>query len=168
MTYTPEMSVSTDPMLDESRLAAWQAFLDAHAAVRVVLECELERERGLALTVYDVLVQLASASGGRLRMQELASRLVFSRSGATRLVDRMARDGLVGREPCPDDRRGTFAVITEAGRETLRDASGVHMRGIATHFGSVLDDADVTALRRAMEKVLAANQPANEIEKGSS
>lgn len=162
------MSVSTDPMLDESRLAAWQALLDAHATVRVVLECELEQERGLALTVYDVLVQLASASGGRLRMQELARRLVFSRSGVTRLVDRMARDGLVGREPCPDDRRGTFAVITEAGRETLRDASGVHLRGIATHFGSVLDDADVTALRRAMEKVLAANQPANEIEKGSS
>ncbi len=166
------MSVSTDPMLDDSRLAAWQVFLDAHATVRMVLEAELEQERGLQLTVYDVLVQLASASGGRLRMQELASRLVFSRSGVTRLVDRMERDGLVGREPCPDDRRGTFAVITDEGRRTLRDASGVHLRGIATHFGSVLDDADVTALRRAMEKVLAANTSADrlvgEIEKGSS
>lgn len=101
-------------------------------------------------------------------MQELAHRLVFSRSGVTRLVDRMARDGLVEREPCPDDRRGTFAVITEVGRLTLRDASGVHLRGIATHFGSALDDADVMAVRRAMDKIIAANRPPDEIERGRS
>lgn len=164
------MSVSTSPRgavtLDGDRLAAWHAFLEAHATVRVALEEELERERGLALTMYDVLVQLSSASEGRLRMQELANRLVFSRSGVTRLVDRMARDGLVEREPCADDRRGTFAVITEVGRRTLRDASGVHLRGIATHFGSALDDGDVMALRRAMDKILAANQPPEEIERG--
>jgi DNA-binding MarR family transcriptional regulator len=171
------MSVSTDPrddaFLDAGRLAAWHAFLVAHATVRGELEAELERERGLALTVYDVLVQLAAAPQGRLRMQELANRLVFSRSGVTRLVDRMTRDELVTREPCPDDRRGTFAVITEAGRATLRDASGVHLRGVAAHFGSALDEADVRALQRAMDKVLAANRPGreiehDEIEKGSS
>jgi DNA-binding MarR family transcriptional regulator len=166
------MSVSTGPLgavtLDGDRLAAWHAFLEAHATVRDALGDELERERGLALTVYDVLVQLSSASEGRLRMQELAHRLVFSRSGVTRLVDRMARDDLVEREPCPDDRRGTFAVITEVGRLTLRDASGVHLRGIATHFGSALDDADVMAVRRAMDNIIAANRPPDEIERGRS
>jgi len=152
------MSVST-VSLDEERLAAWHGFLQAHATIRAVLEDELLRERGLALTLYDVLVQLSGAPDGRLRMQELASRLVFSRSGVTRLVDRMEREELVRREPCLDDRRGTFAVITDAGRATLRDASGVHLRGVSTHFGAPLDDDDVVALRRAMDKVLAANRP---------
>jgi len=83
----------------------------------------------------------------------------------TRPVDRMERDDLVRREPCPDDHRGTFAVVTEAGRATLRDASGVAVRGVSTHLGAPLDD-DVVALRRAMEKVLAANRSLDEIERG--
>jgi len=166
--YSHKMSVSTGPTvnatLDVERLAAWQAFLRAHATVRAALEDELERERGLALAVYDVLVQLTAAPDGRLRMQELASRLVFSRSGVTRLVDRMERDDLVRREPCSDDRRGTFAVVTEAGRRRLREAGGVHLRGIVAHFGAALDDDDVAALQRAMDKILAANRPPDEIE----
>jgi DNA-binding MarR family transcriptional regulator len=158
--YTAEMSGST-VSLDEDRLSAWQAFLRAHATIRAVLEDELLAERGLALTVYDVLVQLSDAPEGRLRMQELASRLLFSRSGVTRLVDRMEREDLVRREPCLDDRRGTFAVITDPGRRRLRDASGVHLRGVIEHFGSPLDDHDVVALRRAMDKVLTANEPSD-------
>ncbi len=91
--------------------------------------------------MYDVLVQLVEADGGRLRMQDLADRVVFSRSGLTRLVDRMVSEGLVTRERCDDDRRGTFASITAAGRARLRQASGVHLRGVAEHFARHLSPA---------------------------
>jgi DNA-binding MarR family transcriptional regulator len=102
---------------------------------------------------YDVLVSLANA-GGRLRMQELADRVLFSRSGLTRLVDRMTAAGLVSRERCEDDRRGTFAVLTRGGVARLREAAGVHLRGIHDHFTRHLSDDDVRALTGALVKVL--------------
>jgi DNA-binding MarR family transcriptional regulator len=135
------------------RLDAWRAFLRAHAAVVGALETELEAERDLPLPWYDVLVSLSDA-GGRLRMQELAERVLFSRSGLTRLVDRMATAGLVTRERCEDDRRGTFAVLTPTGVARLREAAGVHLRGIHDHFTTHLTDADVAALTAALDKVL--------------
>ena len=96
-------------------LAAWRAFLDAHAALVAVLERELLEERDLPLTFYDVLVQLSEA-GGRMRMSDLAGSLLLSRSGVTRLVDRMADAGYVAREACASDGRGFYAVLTPAGR----------------------------------------------------
>ena len=133
-------------------------FLRAHAAVVAALGAELEAERDLPLPWYDVLVSLSDC-GGRLRMQELADRVLFSRSGLTRLVDRMAGAGLVTRERCEDDRRGTFAVLTDAGARRLRDAAGVHLRGIDAHFASHLTDADVAALRSVLAKILTAETP---------
>ena len=141
--------------LDDARLEAWRAFLRAHATVTATLERELLEARNLPLAWYDVLVQLGSAPDGRLRMQDLARAVLFSRSGLTRLVDRMAAAGLVAREPYPDDRRGTFAVLTPAGRRRLRDASGIHLRGIAEHFGRPLSDAQVVGLQSALHAVLA-------------
>jgi DNA-binding MarR family transcriptional regulator len=135
------------------RLDAWRAFLQAHASVVGALETELEAERDLPLPWYDVLVSLSDA-GGRLRMQDLAERVLFSRSGLTRLVDRMAGAGLVTRERCEDDRRGTFAVLTPTGSARLREAAGVHLRGIHDHFTKHLSDADVRALTAALDKVL--------------
>jgi DNA-binding MarR family transcriptional regulator len=142
------------------RLDAWSVFLRAHAAVVAALATELEEERDLPLPWYDVLVSLSDA-GGRLRMQELADRVLFSRSGLTRLVDRMAAAGLVTRERCEDDRRGTYAVLTEAGARRLRGAAGVHLRGIRDHFTRHLSDEDVQALRDALGRVLAAESPAD-------
>jgi DNA-binding MarR family transcriptional regulator len=81
---------------------------------------------------------------------------MFSRSGLTRLVDRMTEAGLVAREPCPGDRRGTYAVMTAAGRQRLRAASGVHLRGVYEHFARHLDDRDVAALHTALGHVLDA------------
>jgi DNA-binding MarR family transcriptional regulator len=146
---TPTVRVTAE------RLDAWRAFLRAHAAVVGALEAELEGERDLPLPWYDVLVSLSDA-GGRLRMQDLADRVLFSRSGLTRLVDRMATAGLVARERCEDDRRGTYAVLTGAGAARLREAAGVHLRGIHDHFTSHLADADVVALTEALDKVLRA------------
>ena len=140
--------------VDEERLAAWQQFLRAHAVVTQALESELMRAQDLPLAWYDVLVTLNDVPRGRLRMQELAARVMFSRSGLTRLVDRMVQAGLLAREPSPGDRRGMFAVITPDGRKRLRAASGVHLRGVYEHFARHLDDRDVACLRDALGRVL--------------
>jgi DNA-binding MarR family transcriptional regulator len=142
--------------LAPQELAAWRDFLRTHAVLTATLSRELEEARGLPLAQYDVLVQLDEAADGRLRMQDLAARVLFSRSGLTRLVDRMVTDGLVERERCEDDRRGTFAVLTAAGRRRLRDAAGIHLQGIQEHFTRHLGADDVRALRAALGAVLAA------------
>ena len=151
----PPSSTPPSSTLDARRLAVWREFLRTHAVVTGTLARELEDERGLPLAQYDVLVQLAEAPDGRLRMQQLATRVLFSRSGLTRLVDRMVDAGLVGRERCVDDRRGTFAVLAPAGQRRLRDAAGVHRRGIHEHFDRHLSDADVHGLEQALGAVLA-------------
>lgn len=140
-------------------MAAWRSFLEAHARVIARLEQELARERELPLSWYDVLVQLSEAEGGRLRMSDLADAVLISRSGLTRLVDRMARAGLVERMPCPEDRRGTHVTLTEAGRARLEDAAPVHLRGIEQHFSRYLDDAQAETLRSVFQRIIAATYP---------
>ncbi|MEP7214759.1 MAG: MarR family transcriptional regulator [Anaerolineaceae bacterium] len=135
-------------------MTAWHTFLVAHARVIERLEAELQRERGLPLSWYDVLVQLQEALGNRLRMTDLAGAVLLSKSGLTRLVDRMHADGLVERRPDPGDRRGTFVQLTPAGLERLRVAAPVHLRGIQQHFGEHLSDADARALASALGKVV--------------
>jgi DNA-binding MarR family transcriptional regulator len=146
--------MSTRP--DDGHLAAWRSLLEAHAAVTELLARELEDERGLPLAWYEVLLQLATTSGGRLRMQELAQSVLLSKSGLTRLIDRMQRQGLVRRERCPSDRRGWFAVLTPAGRTAFRRAAPIHLRGIQEHFARHLEPAEVEALTAALSRVMAA------------
>jgi DNA-binding MarR family transcriptional regulator len=153
---------SSPRRITAERLAAWRAFLEAHAVVVGALEAELDAERDLPLAWYDVLVSLAEAPDRRLRMQDLASRVLFSRSGLTRLLDRMVGAGLVRRERCDDDRRGTFAVLTAAGARRLKDASGVHLRGVRQHFDRHLTDTDVRALHHALRKVLDGEAPTDD------
>lgn len=137
---------------------AWQRFLRAHATVLRVLERELAEERDLPLTWYDVLLQL-NAAGGRLRMSELADSLLISRSATTRFVDRLEARGLLTREPCHDDRRGTYVVLTTTGKTTLREAAPVHLRGIDQHFGRLLTDDDARVLAKTMGKLIGENAP---------
>lgn len=138
----------------DSRLTAWRTFLRAHARVVRELERELQAEQRLALTDYDVLVQLSAVPDRRLRMSELADRLLLSRSGATRLVDRLVADGLVERAVTESDRRGQWAVLTDAGYERLRNASPTHLRGVATHFLDRLSADDLAALDRMLRRVV--------------
>jgi DNA-binding MarR family transcriptional regulator len=138
----------------DPRLDAWRSFLLAHARVVRDLERELQAEHGMALTDYDVLVQLSQAEDRRLRMSELADRLVLSRSGATRLVDRLCAEGLLERVTCESDRRGQWAALTDAGIERLRHTSPTHLRGVARHFLDRLSDEDLAALRRMLDGVL--------------
>ena len=107
--------VKAVPSPRDPRLRAWRTFLYAHAQVRRQLERELQVEQSMGLADYELLLVLAYSDGRRLRMSELADRLVLSRSGATRLIDRLEADSMVERVSCDTDRRGQWAQLTEAG-----------------------------------------------------
>ena len=142
--------------IDESQLAAWRAFINAHAAVFDRLEREMAAAGQVSLTAYDVLVALLESPQRRARMHALARRLVFSRSGLTRLVDRLEAEGLVARERCGSDRRGAYAVLTEQGLVALRAAWPTYAQGIRAHFLAHLEDAELDLLTRALGRVDAA------------
>jgi DNA-binding MarR family transcriptional regulator len=143
--------------ISRARMSAWRSFLEAHARVTDALATELETETGLPLTWYDVLVQLTEAPEHRLRMQDLARAVLLSKSGLTRLVDRMGAAGLVTREPCLDDRRGTFVCLADAGTERLDGASPVHLRGIAEHFTGHFSEVEARQLHDLLGRVVQAN-----------
>jgi DNA-binding MarR family transcriptional regulator len=148
------MEPSIIPAPDDPRLDAWRAFLFAHAQVRRQLERELQAEQGLSLAEYEVLLFLAYAPDRQRRMSELADLMVLSRSGATRLVDRLEGDGLVERVTCDTDRRGQWAHLTQDGYERLRAASPTHLRGIAEHFLDRIPANELDALHATMDRVL--------------
>ncbi len=142
---------------DNARLEVFRSFLKAHQQVYEALNKSLLEERGMSLPWYDVLLQLSEAPHGRLRLQDLADKVLYSRSGLTRLIDRMESAGLVSREPCTDDKRGTYAVLTPQGKRELRRAAPTHLRGITEHFFSKLSDQDIEMIGRAMGDVLGEN-----------
>ena len=146
--------MSVQQGLTSAELVAWRTFLRSHATVVRRLEAELMAEHGLPLASYDVLVQLSEAPGRALRMTELADRVLLSRSGLTRLADRLAKEGLLRREACPDDARGTLAVLTDEGLERLRAAWPTHLRGVEQHVTSRLSEDDVEALARILGKLV--------------
>lgn len=140
-------------------MTAWRSFLHTHAVITRLLEAELMSEEDLPLASYDVLVQLAESAERRLRMTELAGAVLLSRSGLTRLVDRLVREGLVVRQPCEDDARGTYAVLTPAGLNRLRKAARVHLRGVAEHVTSRLREDELRLLSRLLHRLGAADLP---------
>ncbi len=153
-----EFDVYVGPGLDKKREATWRALITAHATVVEKIERAL-LEAGLPpLGWYDVLLELSAAPGCRLRMHELARAVVLSRSGLTRLVDRLEKAGLLRREPDPSDRRGAFAVLTEEGRDMQRQMWPVYAAGIAEHFGGHVSDQEAHMLTEALSRVLAANR----------
>ncbi len=142
--------------LEGSRDVAWRAFITAHALVIERIERELADAGLPPLGWYDVLLELSVAPGRRLRMHELARAVVLSRSGLTRLVDRLERASLLRREPDPADRRGSFAVLTDEGAAVRERMWPVYARGIAEHFGKHLGDEEVEVLTGALKRVLGA------------
>ena len=137
--------------LNPAEMRAWRAFLDAQASLMRRLGADLIKHEDITLAEYDVLVQLNFASDGRLRMSELSDRVRLSPSGLTRLVDRLVQGGLVKRGRCASDRRGSFAILTLAGKVRLRHASPVHLKGIREHFTKHLSPAQLEAVAEALE-----------------
>ena len=153
-------SASGGGRLSPEALRAWSAFLQAHAVLTRRLEAELAGSTGLSLAHYDVLVQLARADQRRLRMHELADRVLLSRSGISRLVDRLEADGLVSRGSCASDARGSFAVLTDRGLERLRDATPTHFAGICRHFVERFEPAELDQLASLLGRVAPASDVA--------
>jgi DNA-binding MarR family transcriptional regulator len=147
-------------LLSRTELDVWRSFLRAHAHLTRVLESELLAGQRLSLASYDVLVQLAEAPGQRLRMTELADAVLLSRSGVTRLVDRLEKGGLVTRARVDSDGRGVVAILTQQGFERLKGATGTHLTGVARHFAAPLNDAELAALGRTCERLAETELPA--------
>ena len=143
---------STRP-LDEVELRAWRGLLRTHALLVKRLDAELESAHGLPLTSYEVLLHLSKSEGGKMRMCDVAESVLLSRSGLTRLVDRLERDGLVERVSCADDARGAYARLTDAGRAKVEAASSTHLEGIRAHFLAHFSPAELALLAEAWERV---------------
>lgn len=147
VSYYDDMSVLSGPTrLTQEQLLAWRLFLRAHASVSRRLEQDLLAEHQLPLAWYDVLVQLSESPDQRVRMTDLAERVLLSRSGLTRLIDRMATAGLVERQSCPSDARGTFTALTPDGFARLRSAASVHLRGIHEYMVDQFTNEELATL----------------------
>ncbi len=135
-------------------LGAWRELLRVHATLTRELDEELRRSHGLPLSSYDVLVNLESAPDHQMRMSELADAVLLSRSGLTRLVERLERDGLLARADCPDDARGSLAVLTEAGLARLAEARKTHLTGVRERFLDHFDDAELEQIGAYWQRLL--------------
>ncbi len=146
--------------LDEREMGAWRALIRGHNRVMRRLEAELEAEQGLSLPAYEVLVHLSEAPDERLRMSELAMNVVLSPSGLTRLVDKLAREGLVCRHRCEADARVVYAVLTPEGRARLDAAYPTHLRGVREHFFDHLSGEQCEFIAQALGAVDNASNAA--------
>jgi len=142
---------------DDQALDSWLALLQARELIAGQLSDTLERDAGQPLSYFEVLIHLAAAEGGSMRMVDLAETVLLSKSGVTRLVDRLEADGLVERQSCPGDRRAINATITPAGRAALKRALPVHTRALDEIFADHLTVAELKALQALLGKVLSAN-----------
>jgi DNA-binding MarR family transcriptional regulator len=140
--------------LEPVELAAWRGMLRVHAALVKALDSELVGAHDLPLINYEVLITLDAAPDRRLRMAELADSVLLSRSGTTRLVDRLVRDGLIARENCEDDGRGSFAVLTKRGGALLAHARATHLDGVRERFLRHFDEPELRMLAEGWERVL--------------
>lgn len=147
-------STSVAGSLSASELAAWRGMLRTYAAVMGDLDQELQDAHGLPLSSYEVLLALHEAPEGCVRMSDLADRVLLSRSGLTRLADRLERDGLIARQPCPSDARGSNATLTDAGRERFAAARDTHLAGVRTRFLEHFEESELDTLGTYWERLL--------------
>lgn len=139
--------------LTGTELGAWRGLLRVHAALVRELDAELDAAHGLPLSSYDVLIYLQSAPGKRLRMAELADSVLLSRSGVTRLVDRLEREGLIVRDTCTSDGRGLYAVLTDEGEAMLAQARPTHLAGVRERFLKHFSEEELEQLATYWERV---------------
>jgi DNA-binding MarR family transcriptional regulator len=138
---------------------AWRAYIEGSLRLNARIDADLQASAGLTTADYQVLVFLSEAPQGRLRLHELADRLAFSPSRLTYQLARMERKGLVGREPCLDDRRGSYALITAKGRELLGRAAEAHVASVRAHLLDLLDPEEIRQLGRSFSRIRAHLDP---------
>jgi DNA-binding MarR family transcriptional regulator len=146
----------------DGRDEAWPLFLRTYSVLLDRLEYELQTERDMPLGWFDVLAQLEGAPEGRMRMHDLAESVLLSKSGLTRLVDRMARAGLIERAQCESDRRVVYASITPEGRKRFAASAPIAVRGVEEHFTAPLNATEKKALVSALRKILDAQAARSE------
>ncbi len=139
-----------------SRVNAWVAFLMSHKALETILTRELEAACELPLTWFDALGQLRGAPDQRLTMTQLANAILLSKSGLTRVIDRMEEAGLVQRVACPGDRRSLHIALTGAGAEKHRQALPIHLDTVKCHFASYIQDSEAAAVESALKRIATA------------
>jgi DNA-binding MarR family transcriptional regulator len=132
---------------------AWGALLHVHAELVPALDKTVQGQTSLPLSWYDVLLELATEPEGRLRMSDLAERVVLSRTRVSRLVDELVVRGLISKEEHPEDRRSAYAVITKTGLAEFRAAAPSYLRAIETQFAANLTDEDLVLLARVLSKI---------------
>jgi DNA-binding MarR family transcriptional regulator len=140
--------------LNAEQQEAWRAWLSAGMVLRDQLNKELQEQHGLTTADYEILVQLSEHPERRMRMSELAQSTLVSRSRLSHQVDRMEKAGLVERQECSDDRRGYFAVLTQAGWDAIETAAPDHVASVRTHMIDLLSAEELRALGSACQKII--------------
>lgn len=151
---TAEQPAHADAPLDSHEQRAWRSLKCGYTGLSKAIHAELEAQHDLPLTSFEVLRHLADASDCRMRMCDLADTIQLSRSGLTRLVDRLERDGLIARATCSSDARGAYAVLTPAGEAKLAAANATHRAAIRRLFLDHFDADELDTLATALERVL--------------
>ena len=139
--------------LDADEQRTWRAFLEASQLLFERLDRQLQRDAGLSHADYEILARLSEADGQRLRMSELASCTLFSRSRLSHAVARLERDGMVRRQSCPSDGRGTFAVLTPEGYDALACAAPAHVEEVRRQVFDHLSPAQIDELHRISDAI---------------
>ena len=150
----PTTDIPKATAFTELELDAWRGFLRTHSTLLRELDDELTRQHGLPVSSYDVLVQLDEAPEGRLRMSALADAVLLSRSGLSRLVTRLESQDLIERLECANDARGSYAAITDAGRDRLNEARVTHRAGVRARFLDHLSERELRQLSKAWSRLL--------------
>jgi DNA-binding MarR family transcriptional regulator len=147
------MSEPEVPWLNQPEMLAWRSLVHATTGLLAVLDNELQAAHGLSLGDYEALVYLSEAPARAIRMSELAGHLHLSPSGITRRIDGLVKQGFVERQPCPNDRRGSNAVLTPLGLKALQTAAPTHLRGVREYFVDRLDERQLAQLASALSRI---------------
>ena len=154
-----EPAGAAERWLDPDEMAAWLAFLEVSHLLDRVIEQQLRQDAGLSHAQYEILSRLEAASGGQLRMSDLADVIIVSRSGLTYQVTQLEKAGLVRRGKCPSDDRGVLAILTPEGRAALLRAAPGHLRVVREYLIDALTPAQLSALTEALSAARGRLRP---------
>jgi DNA-binding MarR family transcriptional regulator len=144
------------------KLESWVSFLRSHAAITRELSAQLQREHGLTLNDYEVLLHLKNAEGWRMRRVDLAESVLLTASGITRLLEGLERAGLVCKETCSSDARVVYAKLTDEGAETLRVAGVTHLRGVEELFLGRYSGSELATLAELLSRLPVTGKTASD------